>query len=254
MLDILSNGSKPESILKHVPKVYLSTKTFVLDPDQRTDDTGRPIASEFVAGVGSEVVRFQPPVPLEGKVEIYMQTLLDAQKLSLFETVKRSLVRYGEQPRSEWALSKEADTGRPHDPAQTTLLVLAINYVAEVEQALEDMEHRGDVDALTRYSQKQREQLNDLIKLTRTDLTKGDRARIMNCITMDAHSRDVVESMIRQKVDSVDSFQWQSQLKHKFRVPPSHAAHQGRDLHLRGSGGERAEVAICDAVLPYDYE
>lgn len=251
LLDILSNGSKPESILKHVPKVYLSTKTFVLDPDQRTDDTGRPIASEFVAGVGSEVVRFQPPVPLEGKVEIYMQTLLDAQKLSLFETVKRSLVRYGEQPRSEWALSKEADTGRPHDPAQTTLLVLAINYVAEVEQALEDMEHRGDVDALTRYSQKQREQLNDLIKLTRTDLTKGDRARIMNCITMDAHSRDVVESMIRQKVDSVDSFQWQSQLKHKFRVPPSHAAHQGRDLHLRGSGGERAEVAICDAVLPY---
>ena len=132
--------------------------------------------------------------------------LLDAQKLSLFETVKRSLVRYGEQPRSEWALSKEADTGRPHDPAQTTLLVLAINYVAEVEQALEDIQHRGDVDALSRYSQKQREQLNDLIKLTRTGLTKGDRARIMNCITMDAHSRDVVESMIRQNVGSVDRY------------------------------------------------
>ena len=254
LLDILSNGSKPESILKHVPKVYLSTKTFVLDPDRRTEDTDRPIATEFVAGVGSEVVRFEPPVPIEGKVEIYMQTLLDAQKQSLFETVKRSLVRYGEQPRSEWVLSKEDGTGRPHDPAQTMLLVLGVNYVAEVEQALEDMEQRGEADALSRYLQKQREQLNDLVKLTCTDLTKGDRSRVMNCITMDAHSRDVVESMVRQKVSSVDSFLWQSQLKHKFRSPPAHASHQGRDLHLRGAGGERAEIAICDAVLPYDYE
>jgi len=253
LLDILSNGNKPETILSHVPKVYLSTKTLALDPD-RQSETGRPIATDFVAGVGSEVVRFEPPVPLDGKVELYLQTILDAQKVSIFETVKRSLVRYKEQSRPEWVLSKEADTGRPHDPAQTTLLVLAINYVAEVEQALADMEHQGSADALSQYSKTQVQQLNDLIKLTQSDLTKGDRTRVMVCITMDAHGRDVVENMVRQKVDRVDSFMWQSQLKHKFRVPPPHANYQGRDTHLRGSGGERAEIAICDAVLPYDYE
>eukprot|EP00957_Ditylum_brightwellii_P197313 15032589-Ditylum_brightwellii.AAC.1 len=47
---------------------------------------------------------------------------------------------------------------------------------------------------------------------------------------------------------------WQSQLKHKFRIPPAHARYQSRDPTLRGTEGERAEVAICDAILPYDYE
>jgi dynein heavy chain len=133
------------------------------------------------------------------------------------------------------------------------LLVLAVNYVKEAEDALTAMSN-GVSDALTRYSEKQVKQLSDLVKLTHTDLSKGDRTRVMVCITMDAHARDIVEKMIRSKVNSIDSFMWQSQLKHKFRVPPKHACYQGRDPHLRGEGGERAEVAICDAILPYDYE
>eukprot|EP00804_Cyclotella_cryptica_P004521 CCRYP_006874-RA/>CCRYP_006874-RA protein AED:0.08 eAED:0.09 QI:0/0/0.5/1/0/0/2/139/4220 len=251
LLDILSNGGNPEKILSHISKIYLSTKTLTLS--EHTSPTGRPFATEFVSGVGSEVCTFEPAVPLEGKVEVYMQTILDAQKKSIFETVKRSLDRYHKMPRHEWVFAKDADTSRPLDPAQTTLLVLAINYVKETEEALTEMRN-GASDALTRYSEKQVSQLSDLIKLTHTDLSKGDRTRVMVCITMDAHARDIVEKMIRSKVSSIDSFIWQSQLKHKFRVPPSHARYQGRDTHLRGQGGERAEVAICDAVLPYDYE
>lgn len=250
LLDILSNGGNPEKILSHISKIYLSTKTLVLS--ETKSSTGRPSATEFVAGVGSEVVTFEPAVPLEGKVEIYMQTILDAQKKSLFATTKRSLDRYHTMPRPEWILAKD-DASRPRDPAQTTLLVLAINHVKEVEEALAALGN-GESDALVHYSEKQVTQLDDLIKLTHSELSKGDRTRVMVCITMDAHARDIVEKMIRTNVNSVDSFMWQSQLKHKFRVSPSHARYQGRDTHLRGDGGERAEVAICDAILPYGYE
>lgn len=76
----------------------------------------------------------------------------------------------------------------------------------------------------------------------------------MVCITTDAHSRDMVKKMIRSKVHSKDSFIWQSQLKHKYQVPPSHAKYQSRDLKLRGPNKQRAEIRICDAILPYDYE
>jgi dynein heavy chain, axonemal len=38
-------------------------------------------------------VDFEPPVPLDGKVEIYMQTVLDAMKRTLFLNLKRSIVR-----------------------------------------------------------------------------------------------------------------------------------------------------------------
>lgn len=58
----------------------------------------------------------------------------------------------------------------------------------------------------------------------------------------------------RLPVLQASEFQWQSQLKHKWRVPPPSASFQNRDPHLRGPGGERAEIAIADATLPYDYE
>jgi len=251
LLDILSNGSNPQKILSHTSKVYLSTKTFTLGEEMTPNN--RPIATEFVAGVGVEVCEFEPPVPLEGKVEIYMQTVLDAQKLSIFQTVKRSLVRYADLPRPEWLLAKNEVTARPLDPAQTTLLILAINYVREVEEVFE-LIGQGNPDAMSMYSEKQIDQLSDLIRLTQSNLNKGDRTRVMVCITMDAHGRDIVQRMIRMKVDAIGHFQWQSQLKHKFRVSPPHALHQNRDPSLRGSGGERAEIAICDAILPYDYE
>ena len=60
--------------------------------------------------------------------------------------------------------------------------------------------------------------------------------------------------MDRDGVVEATHFQWQSQLKHKFRKSPAFAPHQNRDKQLRGDNGERAEIAICDAVLPYDYE
>jgi len=251
LLDILSNGSDPKKILIHIPKIYLSTKSLILSEDISV--SGRPVATDFIAGVGSEVCSFEPPVTLEGKVEIYMQTILNAQKRSIFETVKRSLDRYQKSNRSDWVLAKDSETGRSLDPAQTTLLVLAINYVHQVEQAFDEI-MRGNKDAMMLYSEKQVRQLSDLIELTQSNLSKGDRTRIMVCITMDAHSRDIVEKMVRNKVNEIDSFMWQSQLKHKFRRPLSHSRYQDRDQELRGPNGERAEIAICDAILPYDYE
>ena len=87
----------------------------------------------------------------------------------------------------------------------------------------------------------------------------------MVCITMDSHGRDIVQKLIREKVSDATEFQWQSQLKHKYRETPSTAGMMcfpTRDPHLRdppgnpetGLGGKRAEIAICDAIMPYDYE
>ena len=64
----------------------------------------------------------------------------------------------------------------------------------------------------------------------------------------------LLQGMIRDEVQEVTHFQWQSQLKHKWRIPPPNASFRNRDPHLRGDNGERAEIAICDAIMPYDYE
>jgi dynein heavy chain, axonemal len=258
LLDILSNGSTPEKVLKHTAKVYLSSKTLVLHQTERTPDD-RPYATAWVSGVGTENVAFEPRVALSGKVEIYQQTILDAMKQTLFNNLVRSLVRYKSMPRGDWLMHKKPDPNPKEDasdPAQIILITLAVYYVEEVEQAFRDMNREGNPnkDAMKDYSLMQVDQLKDLIRLTQTKLNKSDRTRVMVCITMDAHSRDIVVGMIRDNVAEVSAFQWQSQLKHKYRVPPPTASFRGRDTHLRGENGERAEIAIADAIMPYDYE
>lgn len=255
LLDILSNGSQPEKVLKHTAKVYLSTKTLILDKNERTDED-RPYATAWISGVGSETVEFEPRIALNGKVEIYQQTLLDGMKTTLFKNLVRSVVRYSEMSRSDWLMHKKPGNNPNEDasdPAQIILLTLAIYYVQEVEEAFHDIGN-GNADAMRNYSAKQVDQLKELIRLTQTKLNKSDRTRVMVCITMDAHSRDIVLGMIRDEVNEVSHFMWQSQLKHKYRKPPPSASFINRDAHLRGNNGERAEIAICDAIMPYDYE
>ena len=254
LLDILSNGSTPAKILFHTPKIYLMGKTLVLQNEEEgLTDEGRPYACSLIAGVGKEILDFEPPVPLNGKVEIYMQTILDALKYALFCNLKRTLDRYQKMVRHEWVNFIDEKTGRPADAAAVILLGLAINYVTEVEDAFQCMEE-GEPQAMEQYSEKLVEQLAQLIRQTQMKLSKGERQRVMVCITMDAHSRDIVKKMVLQHCEVATCFQWQSQLKHKFRKPPAHAKFQDRDPQLRGPNGERAEIAICDAILPYDYE
>lgn len=68
LLDILSNGNNPKKILAHVPKVFLATKSIKLS-ESKNSNMGRPIATEFIAGVGSEVCAFKPPYLLMGKLK-----------------------------------------------------------------------------------------------------------------------------------------------------------------------------------------
>ena len=90
LLDILSNGSQPARIMIHASKIYLATKTLVLNENPG----GRPTATAFIAGVGQETVEFHSPITLDGEPEKYLETILRAMKATLFKQVQRSLASY----------------------------------------------------------------------------------------------------------------------------------------------------------------
>ena len=50
--------------------------------------------------------------------------------------------------------------------------------------------------------------LNDLIRMVQGELTPGMRQKIMCMITMDAHSRDIIEKLKVEGVVKADEFQW----------------------------------------------
>uniref|UniRef100_K3W732 AAA+ ATPase domain-containing protein n=1 Tax=Globisporangium ultimum (strain ATCC 200006 / CBS 805.95 / DAOM BR144) TaxID=431595 RepID=K3W732_GLOUD len=211
---------------------------------------GRPVATAFVSGVGHEIVDFVEPPVLEGEAEIYLETVMRAMRFTLFKHIERSLVKYTEMERVEWINFKDA-SGKPMDAAQIILLAAGVHYVQEVEKCFREMQG-GDKESLQRYNKKQEKQLEDLIKLTQSNISSAERQRVMVLITMDAHGRDIVAGMIRAGVDDATSFQWQSQLKHYFS--PTQGSFLKRDMNFRGINNSRAQILICDAGIPYDYE
>lgn len=71
----------------------------------------------------------------------------------------------------------------------------------------------GSESALKDYYRQCQEQLDELVKLTMGDLSKGDRKKVITLCTIDTHARDVVQKLIDEKVETASAFQWQSQLR-----------------------------------------
>jgi dynein heavy chain len=229
LLDILSNGNTPSKVVAHITKVFLATSTLELDES----GGGRPTATKFVSAVGVEEVDFEPAIKLDGKVEIYLQTLLDGQVESLRKRMVRSIARYPTKARTEWLLDRDS-SDRAEDPAAVSVLVAGMDYVKTVESTFRSIAG-GDEDAMKTTHERIIQDLSDLIRLTQTKLTKPDRRRVMTMITLDAHGRDIVGKMIREGVKEEKSFQWQSQLKQRY-------------------ADEHARVCILDSTFDYGYE
>ncbi len=231
LLDILSNGSQPHKIMKHITKVFLATATLTL---QDVPGADRPVATRWDTCMGKEDCAFAEPPRLDGKPEKYLQTILEAKCQTLRLMYEASKARLEKQDRIEWLMHRRSYDDEAEDAAQIGLLLAGTQYVLQTEAAFDKLE-AGDSTAMEAHHKLVVSQLQDLIKLTRTKISKADRRRVMNMITMDAHSRDVVHKLIMDDVKEKRAFQWQSQLKQRYE------------------DGE-ACIRVADAKFPYMYE
>ena len=55
--------------------------------------------------------------------------------------------------------------------------------------------------------------INKLINKVTKPLEILERMKVINIITIDVHSRDVVQNFVNLRVNEAESFPWQSQLK-----------------------------------------
>ena len=95
----------------------------------------------------------------------------------------------------------------------------------------------GNDNALKDFYDVTQEQLNKLSDLINGDLSKGDRTKIITLVTIDVHARDVITKLINARVETVDCFEWASQLRYK----------------LDDKSGD-CIINLCDYQTPYIYE
>ena len=249
LLDILSNGNNPPKIMPHLGSIYdgIGSLEFVLpedDPDMVVEekkdvDDGDVVVArlpEKASGMNAkdgEQVAFGHFFSMNGAIENWLNKLTACMQNTLRTVTEGSLKEASnwdvDNPREEWCFNY---------PSQIALLACQVLWTEETEAALEEFEN-GQEDAVKKYLALCVKRLESLIVLVQGDLKKGDRTKIIVLITIDVHSRDVVESLISKRVDNTLDFAWQSQLKFYW---------------VQEKGEREVLVRICDFRTSYSFE
>ena len=125
---------------------------------------------------------------------------------------------------------------------QALITVGKIEWTRECTKALEAVA-KGNSKALKQLKKKQVGligRLSDMIRMP--DVTKLVRRKLQACITMELHSRDVQERMIKAGCSKPSDFDWMSQLRYYWEKP--------------GDGEEygRCDTRQTNCALEYGYE
>ena len=173
--------------MRHLTKLFDSMAKLKLSKD----DKGNIIKSATAMWAkDEEYVEFPSPCDLSGQVEVWLNRLLDKQCKTVLHWLTEAVQAYEERSREQWILDF---------PGQIALTGSQIWWTTEVNIAFAKLEE-GFENAIKDYSKKQVAQLNSLITMLLTDLSKDDRQKIMTICTIDVHARDVVTKMIVNKV------------------------------------------------------
>ncbi|XP_077110730.1 dynein axonemal heavy chain 9 isoform X2 [Ranitomeya variabilis] len=220
LLDILSNGTNPQLVMRHLSKLFDNmAKMKFKDGESKT---GLGMYSKE-----DEYVTFSEPCDCSGQVEMWLNRVLDSMRATVRHEMTEAVTAYEEKPREQWLFDY---------PAQVALTCTQIWWTTEVGISFSRLEE-GYENAMKEYYKKQVTQLNTLITMLIGQLSPGERQKIMTICTIDVHARDVVAKMTAQKVDNAQAFVWLSQLRHRWDDDKKHCS-----------------ANICDAQFIYSYE
>lgn len=77
-------------------------------------------------------------------------------------------------------------------PAQTVLAVNMVRWTIQAEEAIANR-------TVSQYLEQLRNELREIVKLVRTDLSELDRLTLGALVTIDVHGKDVIESLEKEK-------------------------------------------------------
>ncbi|KAK2516284.1 hypothetical protein Q9233_013810 [Columba guinea] len=189
LLDILSNGTNPQLVQRHLSKLFdnLARMKFQLDSEQKPTKVGLGMYSRE-----EEYVSFSEPCDCSGQVEVWLSHVLDSMRATVRDEMTEAVMAYEEKPREQWLFDYPGQGGG-------RLRECDEGISQEASDPAEHPRYHADRAAL-----------------------QGRQTGIMTICTIDVHARDVVAKMITQKVDNAQAFIWLSQLRHRWSDEERH--------------------------------
>ncbi|XP_004691642.1 PREDICTED: dynein heavy chain 6, axonemal [Condylura cristata] len=218
LLEILAQTRNPQAVQPHLRKCFdsISKLEFALMPPAEGKIPGvdgepeKVFTNDILAMLSPEGERVSLGKGLKarGNVEEWLGKVEEAMFTSLRRLCKAAIADYQGKPRTTWVISGH--------PSQVILTISQIMWCRDLTECLE--RDSDQLEALEDFEKVNFERLNALAALVRGSLPKLHRNIITALITIDVHARDIVTELVQAKVEQVDSFDWQRQLRYYWDI------------------------------------
>ncbi|XP_048524356.1 dynein axonemal heavy chain 2 [Dendroctonus ponderosae] len=202
MLEILGNSKKPELVQPHLKKLFDNLTKIKI---QKNQGINKQECIGMLADDG-EYMEFVKPFILDGPAEMWLLQLESSMRQVLKNAFKpcRGELKKNLNKRDKWLL---ANCG------QLCNACSLIQWTTDCTRALVHAKIMESKKPLKRLRKKQNQVLGKLSELSRKDLTKLQRLKANALITIEIHSRDVIDRLYRANCRDTNSFEWFSQLR-----------------------------------------
>jgi dynein heavy chain len=204
LLEILGQQKDPTKVQAHIKKCFLGIKTLQMIDPHTAGFNNPTVEAKGMNSPCSEQVPFNKNVIIDGPVELW---LIEVEKM-MVETVGKwlrdSLVAF--------RASKNKDKWVKQYPGQLLITTGGITWTADCTKALTRISN-GNRKAMKQLKKSQAKYVTKLAAMVRGNISKLDRKKVVALITMEIHSRDTQDKMIKAECQSVDDFEWLMQLR-----------------------------------------
>ncbi|KAF4323742.1 hypothetical protein BBO99_00000832 [Phytophthora kernoviae] len=203
LLEILGHQKDPDQVQKHIKKCFEAIKTLnLIPPGARGNATFEALGMNSPCG---EQVMFASNVVVAGAVEGWLLRIEAAMINTLEKIFAQCIVGY-KGKKEKWIKDF---------PGQLLITCGQTAWTNECIKALNEVA-KGEKKALKQLKKKWVSYLNKLADMVRGQLSATDRKKVVALITIEIHSRDVIDRLVKQNCKSVNDFDWLMQLRFYF--------------------------------------
>ncbi|KAM4706665.1 dynein axonemal heavy chain 6 [Discoglossus pictus] len=206
LLEILAQTRNPQAVQPHLRKCFDSISK--LEFGVATAEGEQEVFTNDILAMLSpegERVGLGKGLKARGNVEDWLGKVEEAMFSSLRRLSKAAISDYKKKTRVEWVVAGH--------PSQVVLTISQLMWCRDLSQCLEGNSD-DNLKSVSEFEKVNFERLNALAALVRGHLPSLHRSIITALITIDVHARDIVSDLVKAQVDSIDSFEWQRQLRY----------------------------------------
>ncbi|KAI8821286.1 dynein heavy chain and region D6 of dynein motor-domain-containing protein [Fimicolochytrium jonesii] len=201
LLEILGQAKDPQAVQSHLKKCFDGINK--LELAIAGTDSRRHTEAVGMHSVDGEYVPFNSPVLLEGPVESWLTDVETAMRVTLRRLLMGTLMSMKKVKMDRWLKDW---------PGQLLITAGLMTWTMDCTKALQDIQN-GEKHAMRDQKKKQVIRLKKLADLVRSPLNKTERKKLISLITIEVHSRDVIDRLIKTNVSDVNAFDWLCQLR-----------------------------------------